>query len=86
MNTNYQNWAAEQNDPYKRLGFMSDIVRGSPVSGLGSNVYQAAPSSLGQVATLGAAAMGALGGKAAGGSIKSKKPAGLAALLIHGMA
>lgn len=86
LNVGQQNYTNEMNYPYKQVGFMSDIVRGSPVSGLGSNIYQAAPSSLGQVATLGAAAMGALGGKAAGGAIKAKKPAGLAALLIHGMA
>lgn len=88
LNVGQQNYAAEQNNPYKQIGFMSDIVRGSPMSGLGSTVYQAPPSALGQVATLGAAGMGLAKavGSAKGGAIKSKKPAGLAALLVHSMA
>ena len=92
LNVGYQNYTAEQNDPYKKIGFMSDIVRGSPVSNLGSNIYQAQPSTLNQVAGLGTAAAGLYGaynkatGSAKGGTIKSKKPAGLAALLVHGMA
>lgn len=92
LNVGYQNYTNEMNDPYKRIGFMSDIVRGSPMSGLGSTVYQAQPSTLNQVAGLGTAAAGLYGaynkaqGAAKGGAIKSKKPAGLAALLVHGMA
>lgn len=92
LNVGQQNYTNEQNYPYKQVGFMSDIVRGAPMSGLGSNVYQAPPSALGQVATLGAAGMGVYNsfnkpqGSAKGGTIKSKKPAGLPALLVHGMA
>jgi hypothetical protein len=92
LNVGYQNYINEQNDPYKKIGFMSDIVRGSPMSGLGSNVYQAQPSTLNQVAGLGTAAAGLYGaynkatGSAKGGTIKSKKPAGLPALLVHSMA
>jgi hypothetical protein len=88
LNVGQQNYTNEMNYPYKQIGFMSDIVRGAPMSGLGSNVYQAPPSTLGQVATLGAAGMGLSKSmdKAKGGAIKSKKPAGLAALLVHGMA
>ena len=86
LNVGQQNYTNEMNYPYKQIGFMSDIVRGAPMSGLGSNVYQAPPSALGQVATLGAAGMGLAKSVAKGGAIKSKKPTGLAALLVHGMA
>jgi hypothetical protein len=88
LNVGQQNYTNEMNYPYKQVGFMSDIVRGAPMSGLGSNVFQAPPSTLGQVATLGAAGMGLFGGTkaAAGGVIKSNRPTGLAALLVHGMA
>jgi hypothetical protein len=60
LNVGTQNYAAEQNYPYKQIGFMSDIVRGLPTSQQGSTVYQAPPSALTQVAGLGIA------GKAAG--------------------
>jgi hypothetical protein len=92
LNVGQQNYAAEQNDPYKRIGFMSDIVRGSPMSGLGSTMYTQAPSTLNQVAGLGTAAAGLYGaynkaqGNAKGGAIKDKKPAGLQALMLHKMA
>ena len=91
LNVGQQNYTAEQNYPYKQIGFMSDIVRGAPMSNLGSNVYQQQPSALTQVAGLATAGAGLYGAynsanKAKGGAIKSKKPAGLAALLLHGMA
>ena len=53
LNVGTQNYTAEQNYPYKQIGFMSDIVRGSPTSQLGSTMYQAPPSTLSQVAGLG---------------------------------
>jgi hypothetical protein len=84
LNVGQQNYTAEQNYPYKQIGFMSDIVRGAPMSNLGSELYKAQPSTFNQVAGLGTSLFGAAM-KAKGGSIKSKKPAGLAALLIHGM-
>jgi len=84
LNVGQQNYTAEQNYPYKQIGFMSDITRGAPLSNLGSELYKAQPSTFNQVAGLGTSLFGATM-KAKGGSIKSKKPAGLAALLIHGM-
>ena len=84
LNVGQQNYTAEQNYPYKQIGFMSDVVRGAPLSNLGSELYKAQPSTFNQVAGLGTSLFGATM-KAKGGSIKSKKPAGLAALLIHGM-
>jgi hypothetical protein len=92
LNVGQQNYAAEQNYPYKQIGFMSDIVRGAPMSNTGTSVYSAQPSTLNQVAGLATTAAGLYGaynkaqGNAKGGAIKSKKPTGLAALLVHGMA
>jgi len=96
LNVGQQNYAAEQNYPFKNLGFMSDIIRGAPLTQTGSSVYQAAPSLLNQVAGLGMAGAGALGaynqytknnpsptGYAKGGAVKSK--GGLPALLLSSM-
>jgi hypothetical protein len=100
LGTQYQNWLDQQNQPYKQMGFMSDIIRGAPLSQMGSTVYSAAPSAVSQLAGLGATAYGA-SMKAKGGSIKEKrfakggavqdvtekaKPAGLAELAIYKMA
>jgi hypothetical protein len=96
LNVGQQQYAAEQNYPFKNLGFMSDIIRGAPLTQTGSSVYQAAPSMLNQVAGLGLAGAGALGaynqytknnptpsGFAKGGVVKSR--GGLPALLLSSM-
>lgn len=80
LNVKYQNWLAEQNMPYKQMGFMSDILRGAPLTTTGSTVYQAAPSAIQNLTSLGLGAYGlsslfggqgaGQAGKAAGGSIK----------------
>jgi hypothetical protein len=49
-----QNFATAQNHPYKQLGFMSDLIRGTPTGSSSSSVYGGQPSVLGQVAGLGA--------------------------------
>lgn len=51
-----QQYAAAQNYPYKQLGFLSDMLRGLPLSN--TNVYQAAPSTTSQMAGLGLAGLG----------------------------
>jgi hypothetical protein len=61
LNAQYQNYLNQQNDPYKKLGFMSDIVRGAPLTQTGANVYQAAPSAISQLAGLGTAGIAGLG-------------------------
>jgi len=94
LNVGQQNYAAEQNYPFKNLGFMSDIIRGAPLTQTGSSVYQAAPSFLNTaagIATAGAGALGAYnqytknnptpGGFAKGGLVKG----GLPQLLINSM-
>ena len=49
----YQDFLDQRNYPYKQLGFMSDLVRGTPTGSSVSTMYSAAPSALGQVAGLG---------------------------------
>jgi hypothetical protein len=80
LNVGTQNYNAEQNYPYKQIGFMSDIVRGLPTSQLGSTMYQAPPSMLTQVAGAGIAAKQA-GLFKHGGQVR----AGLADLAISRM-
>ena len=87
LNQQYQDFLNYQNYPYKQLGFMSDIIRGVPLTQTGSAVYQQAPSAVSQLAGLGTAAIGAtkLFGAKKGGRIKEDKPAGLADLAIYNM-
>ena len=59
LNVGQQNYAAEMNYPYKQIGFMSDIVRGAPLTQTGSNVYTPPPSLVSQAAGVGALAKGA---------------------------
>jgi hypothetical protein len=88
LGNQYQDWLNAQNQPYKQMGFMSDIIRGAPLSQQGSTVYSTPPSMLSQVAGLGGAAItgaklfGAAGG--ATGDLK-RRPAGLADLAIYNM-
>ena len=71
-----------QNYPYKQLGFMSDIIRGVPLTQTGATLYQAPPTAAQTIASLGlgAAGLGKLFKK--GGAVKDDKPSGLAALMI----
>lgn len=86
LNTEYQDFLNYQNQPYKQMGFMSDMIRGLPMSQLSSTMYQQPPSMISQAAGLGTAALGAskLGMFAKGGSV-SDAPAGLADLAIYQM-
>jgi len=87
IDVNQQNYAAEQNYPYKQVGFMSDVVRGAPVSNQGSIITQPPPSLISQAAGVGTALTGAskLFGKAKGGHIKQKAGAGLNDLAMYQM-
>ena len=68
------------------MGFMSDMIRGLPLTQQSATMFQAPPSMLSQAAGLGTAAIGAskLGMFAGGGSV-NERPAGLAELAIHNM-
>lgn len=89
MTNTYQDYLTQANQPYKQMGFLSDLYRGAPLSQQGSTMYQSPPTMLNQVAGLGTAAFGAAKafGSKKGGVIKDKaKSAGLAELLVHKMA
>jgi hypothetical protein len=59
LNNQYQDYLNAQNYDYKQLGFMSDMLRGLPLTANSSSIYQAAPSAVSQAAGLGTAALGA---------------------------
>jgi hypothetical protein len=99
LGNQYQEYLNKLNNPYKQLGFMSDVIRGAPLSQMGSTIYQAPPSVVSQVGGLAATAYGA-SMKAKGGTIKEQrfakggtvqdvsyrdKPAGLADLALYKM-
>jgi hypothetical protein len=87
MSQQYQDFLNQQNYPYKQLGFMSDMLRGLPLSQSSSQIYQAPPSALSTAAGLGTAALGASKlGLFAGGGAVTQRPAGLAELAISRMA
>ena len=81
LGNQYQDFLNQQNQPYKQLGFMSDIIRGAPLSQMGSSLYTAPPSTAQNVASLGLGAAGfaKLGSLfAKGGHVKSSGLGGLA--------
>lgn len=83
----YQDFLDQKNEPYKQVGFMSDMLRGLPLSN--QTVYQPSPSMTNQLVGAGTALYGAskAGMFAEGGAIKKaakrKQPTGLAELVIH---
>jgi hypothetical protein len=84
INNKYNDYLNYQNYPYKQLGFMSDIVRGAPLTQTGSSVYQAPPSTAQTVASLGLGAAGVskLWGGANGGVAQS---GGIGALALNNL-
>jgi len=85
LNNQYQDFLNYQNNPYKQISFMSDILRGLPMAQSTGAVYQTPPSMMSQAAGLGVAGLGLskLGAFAGGGMVN--RPAGLAELAIHNM-
>jgi hypothetical protein len=86
LDTRYQDFLNYQNYPYKQIGFMSDILRGMPLTQTGSSVYQAPPSTAQTVASLGlgAAGISKLGGFANGG-VAMSNGGGLGALALNNL-
>lgn len=88
LNTQYQDYLNAQNYPYKQLGFMSDMLRGLPLTQQSSSLYAQPPSMVQQVAGLGLTGK-ALGAFKKGGAVEDvdyrEKPAGLADLAIYNM-
>jgi hypothetical protein len=91
LGAQYQDFLNAQNYPFKQLGFMSDILRGAPITQTGATVYGPPPSTVSQLAGLGTAAFGAskLFGMKDGGKVEDAeyrdKPGGLADLAIYNM-
>lgn len=83
LNTQYQDYQSFQNYPYKQLGFMSDMLRGLPLTQQSSSIYSQSPSAISQIAGLGTAAYGAsrLAGMKEGGAVNSRA-SGLADLAM----
>lgn len=72
LNTQYQNYQNQLNYPYKNLGFMSDIIRGTPLAQSSQTMYQAAPTAMQNLSALGLGAYGLSSlFKADGGQVKS---------------
>lgn len=79
LDTAYQQYQAQLNYPYQQIGFMSDLLRGLPLTQQSTSMYQN-PSMISQAAGLGTAGMGMYGmynmmNKADGGEIKEKRMA-----------
>lgn len=58
LNTQYQDYLNAQNYPYKQLGFMSDLLRGLPLTQQSTSMFQAPPSTTSQLIGLGTAGLG----------------------------
>ena len=86
IDTKYGDFLNYQNYPYKQLGFMSDIIRGAPLTQTGSSVYQAPPSTAQTIASLGlgAAGISKIAGMAEGGMAYSNG-GGLGALALNSL-
>ena len=83
LNNQYQDFLNFQNSPYKQMGFMSDILRGLPLTQQSATMYQTPPSLGSQLIGAGTAAAG-FAMRAKGGSV-GEKPAGLADLALSRM-
>ena len=86
IDTKYGDFLNYQNYPYKQLGFMSDIIRGVPLTSTGSSVYNAPPSTAQNIASLGLGAAGVskLWGGANGG-VAMSNGGGLGALALNNL-
>ena len=86
LDTKYQDFLNYQNYPYKQIGFMSDILRGAPLTQTGSSVYQAPPSTTQNIMSLGlgAAGIAKVAGMANGG-VAMSKGGGLGALAMNNL-
>jgi hypothetical protein len=78
LDIGYQDFLNQQNYPYKQLGFMSDLLRGTPTgSSSVTNMYQPPGSSLGQLAGIGTGIYGLSKFMAEGGEVNSYADGGV---------
>lgn len=84
LGAQYQDFLNAQQRPYQQLGFMSDMIRGLPLTQQSQSMFTPPPSMANQAVGLGTAALGLskMGAFAAGGRVGS----GLADLAIANMA
>jgi biotin operon repressor len=82
LGAQYQDFLSAQQRPYQQLGFMSDMIRGLPLTQQSQSMFTPSPSMASQAVGLGTAAMGASKLFASGGRVGS----GLADLAIANMA
>jgi hypothetical protein len=61
INQAIQNYATEQQYPFMQLGVLNSMLRGLPMQQSSTQMYQAPPSAVSQLAGLGTAGLGALG-------------------------
>ena len=91
LNQQYQDFLNQKQYPYQQIGFMSDMLRGLPLSQTATSMY-ANPNLLTQAAgAIGTAYMGNKLFNGASGGLpedfkKTDRPAGLAELAIYNMA
>lgn len=90
LSQQYQDFLTQRGYPQQQLAFMSDMLRGLPLTQQTQQMYQAPPSTLSQLGGLGLTAYGLFGGqnpvipRAKGGMIEdTNAPAGLSELLLH---
>jgi hypothetical protein len=83
LNNQYQDFLNYQNAPYKQMGFMSDILRGLPLTQQSASMYQTPPSFGSQLIGAGTTAAG-IALRAKGGSV-GEQPAGLVDLALSRM-
>jgi hypothetical protein len=85
LSQRYADFQSQKQHPYQQLSYMSDMLRGLPMSQSTQAMYQAPPSAISQLG--GAAIAGKYAGLyKKGGMVKaSKKSAGLAALALKRM-
>lgn len=74
LDQSYQDFLKQQNYPYQQLAFMSDMIRGLPLSQSAATQYTAPPSMVSQLGGLGMAGLGAYG---AAGGFKTAKDGGI---------
>jgi len=88
LSNRYQDFLNQQNYPYKQLGFMSDIIRGTPTSGGAQSMYQQPPSSVNALAgILGAGYAGSrmIPTGAMGGTVKGYAQGGMVDAIGFGL-
>jgi hypothetical protein len=84
IDTKYGDYMAAQNYPYKNLSFMSDIIRGVPLTQTGSSIYQAPPSTAQNIASLGLGVAG-ISKLMANGGVAMSNGGGLGALALNNL-